>query len=145
VSNFLHVIVPALGIELVGLRVPAYANRGYLDAYWKRLIAVIASARTRTILFIGDFNADPDSTYHIGAKQFAELRETGWLLPSPAGMHSFKSGTRIDHVVASSSFSPLHASYVDAISNIPLCGAAKVAVSDHAPIVVEFEPKSSVS
>jgi len=137
-SNFLHLFVPAIDIELVGLRVPAYESRRYLRAYWTRLVGVIATARERKIIFVGDFNADPDAAYHVGAKQFADLRNVGWQLPVPAGDRSYKSGTRIDHVVASSRLPPVRATYVDTVEGINLCGAAKNAVSDHAPIIVEF-------
>ena len=144
-SNFLHVKLPEVGVEIVGLRVPAYEQKAYLTEFWQRLIAVITSAADRPIMFIGDFNADPDGQYHTGSKQFAALRVSGWQLPSPTGTRSFKSGTRIDHAVASVSFGAIHAAYVEEVNGISLCGLSSQAISDHAPIVVELAHGAPIS
>lgn len=144
-SNFLHVVIPEYSLEIVGLRVPAYERRDELGAYWDGLARLMVSAEDRAIVFIGDFNADPDSTKSVGSKQLASLRGRGWNVPSPSGAHSFKSGARIDHIAASKTVAALRAKYVDRIGAIKLCGAAAEAISDHAPIVVDLEINATVA
>jgi exonuclease III len=137
-SNFLHVEFPAQSVEVVGIRAPAYERTVDLRDYWSALLALMIAAEERSILFVGDFNADPDGIGHVGSKALASLRERGWQVPSPAGTHSYRSGSRIDHVAASPSVGLLSAEYINEIGGIKLCGSAAEAISDHAPIVVDL-------
>jgi hypothetical protein len=136
-ANFLHVLIPHLSIELVGIRVPAY-DPATLTSYWDSLLQLVASAAERKICFIGDFNADPDRTKHLEARRFAGLREQGWEFPAPEGDWSFKSGTRIDHALASPNFPSINARYVTSHDELTLAGSQGDAISDHAALVVNF-------
>ena len=144
-SNFLHVTVADYGIQLVGIRVPAYERRAELTSYWQSLVSLMTTMEDETVMFIGDFNADPDANYHTGARDLRALRDRGWRIPAPEGTHSFKSGTRIDHVAATQGVPPLRARYVTKIGDIMLCGAHGEAISDHAPIVVDVDCEVSSS
>lgn len=92
-TNFLHVVIESLSIELVGIRVPAYDKR-MLVPYWDAFLDLACGVVDRRICFVGDFNADadPDRNVHMGGKRFASLREHGWRIPSPEGDWSYQSG-----------------------------------------------------
>ena len=135
-TNFLHVLIPPLSIELVGIRVPAY-DPATLTSYWDSFLQLAASAAGRKICFIGDFNADPDGTKHRESRRFAGLRGHGWEIPAPDGDWSFKSGTRIDHALASPTFPLISARYVAVHDDLILAGSTDAAISDHAALVVE--------
>jgi hypothetical protein len=134
-TNFQHIHIDALGLELVGLRVPAYTGRE-LQTYWKGFVQIAHETIGRRICFIGDFNADPDRKIHSAARQLSGLRNAGWKIPRPEGEWSFKSGTRIDHVLASPGFPALAANYVVELDGLPLAGETRDAISDHAALVV---------
>jgi len=141
-ANFLHVKLPQSNLELVGIRAPAYAGTE-LRSYWEALMALIRSCASRRIVFIGDFNTDPDSLSRPTARHLRALRDEGWSVPSPAGDWSFMSkksvGTRIDHVVASAPIRVLSAAYVANTARHVLASASKGSgISDHAPIVVSL-------
>lgn len=141
-SNFLHVRVPAARIEFVGLRAPSYTGAALAD-YWSKLVTTVQSCVGRTIVFMGDFNTDPEQPRRSTAKYLLQLRNEGWSVPSPAGPWSFISkagtGTRIDHAVLSPTLAVTSARYVAAAGSIVLAAPNRsAAVSDHAPLVLEF-------
>jgi endonuclease/exonuclease/phosphatase family metal-dependent hydrolase len=139
-SNFLHVKLANLEIEVVGLRVPAYSSSAELHVYWQCLIEVISVTKKRSIVFIGDLNADPEANRHVGAQYLASLRLDGWQIPSPAGAWSYVSGTRIDHVIASPSVRIIGAEYVASMAGFELAARGSASrVSDHAALVVNVE------
>ena len=140
-ANFLHVVIDDLSIELVGMRVPAYGTEA-LQLYWDAFSQLANSVIDRKICFIGDFNADPDSARHIAAKRFANFRDHGWHIPKVEDNWSFKSGTRIDHALASSSFPHIAvAQYVDSYDDLTLAGSTHDAIFDHAALVIDLASK----
>lgn len=56
-SNFLHVVLGS-GLELVGLRVPAYEPAADLLAYNAQLAEVLGTIGERRLIVTGDFNLD---------------------------------------------------------------------------------------
>ena len=61
-------------------------------------------------------------------------------MPQPVGEWSFYRGSRIDHVLASSSLPMPSATYVTAIAGVDLASAnTSTRVSDHAALVVDLE------
>ena len=143
-SNFLHIKMPSEEIEVIGIRVPAYPERRKLENYWSAFNLLARSVADRRILIVGDFNADPDATWHIGGPHLARLRETGWHLPSPSGEWSFKSGSRIDHVLASRSLPKPSAAYVTECDGTVISSREGKCLSDHAMLVVDFNTKERV-
>jgi endonuclease/exonuclease/phosphatase family metal-dependent hydrolase len=140
-ANFLHVIVDALSIELVGIRVPAYGAQLLLP-YWEAFVQLANTVVDRKICFVGDFNADPDRTGDVVGKRFAGLRDQGWRIPRARGDWSFKSGSRIsriDHALASLSFPHIAAHYVSSYGDLILAGSEAEAISDHAALVIDLE------
>ena len=140
-SNFLHVIEPETGLEIVGVRAPAYEATSELRAYWQKLGAIIRATDQRKIVFVGDLNANPDSGRGAGAVQLSSLRVEGWSIPVASGDWSYVSGSRIDHIVASPAVVIEDATYVAEIAGITIASQAKaVAISDHAALVVHLCP-----
>ena len=137
-SNFLHVLIPDAGIEVVGMRVPSYEGRK-LKAYWTGLQETVRGARGRSILFIGDLNTDPEATQRPTSGYLRALREEGWTVTAPSGAWSFVGGTRIDHAIASPTVTLLSAQYVAELGKLQLSSRNSVTrLSDHAALVVEL-------
>lgn len=148
-ANFLHVYIPAAKIEFVGLRAPSYNGIALAD-YWSKLKQIIQSCADRTIVFMGDFNTDPDHPRRTTAKHLLQLRSQGWSLPSPEGSWSFISktgnGTRIDHAVLSPSIKVISAKYVTEAGSVTLAAPNRLAaISDHAALVLDIETTVSNS
>lgn len=138
-ANFCHVRFPATGLEVVGLRAPAYQDRRDLALYWERLLPIVRSVADRPILFIGDLNVDPDGKrVSPGKSGLTALRAEGWAVPVPEGPHSFKSGSRIDHAIVAPALRVAKAMYLPEHGGVVYCGGTG-ALSDHAPLVVDLQ------
>jgi hypothetical protein len=136
-TNFLHIQPEGFSFEAVGLRVPWLENEASRRDYWQAFETIAGQVADRRILFIGDFNADPDDRSRVGGSTLARLAAAGWHLPSPQGQWSFHSGTRIDHAVSSRHLPLISAAYVAELNERMLAGSDDRAVSDHAALVVE--------
>ena len=90
----------------------------------------------RKTCFVGDFNADLDRTDHLAGERFAGLRDHGWVIPRAAGDWSFKSGSRIDHAVAASSFPNITARYVSSYGDLIRAGSDGTAISERVALVM---------
>jgi exonuclease III len=143
-SNFLHVKLATLNLEIVGVRVPAYETNPILHDYWQKLVDIIRSTKERRIIFLGDLNADPDANHHQGSRYLAALRSEGWNIPAPSGQWSYISGTRIDHAVASPKITLADAKYVAQLGDIELASRNKeTRISDHAALVLQFNANTN--
>lgn len=143
-SNFLHIRIPAVELEVVGVRAPAYTSTAVLRDYWQALATTVRSTRDRPILFVGDFNADPDVPNRVGGQHLAALRADGWQIPVAEGRWSFKSGSRIDHTIASPSVTVSASRYVTQIEEILFASQdSESAISDHAALVFEVRAAKS--
>lgn len=139
-SNFLHVKLPNVELEIVGVRVPAYEASQVLHEYWQSLTEIIRSTIARRIIFIGDFNADPDANRHPGARYMSTLRSDGWNIPTASGAWSYISGSRIDHAIVSPGISVKDTKYVAQISDIELASQNReTRISDHAALVLHVD------
>ena len=143
-SNFLHVKLVNLNLEIVGVRVPAYEKNSILDDCWKKLVEIIRSTRGRRIIFLGDLNADPDANHRPGSQHLAVLRREGWNIPTPSGSWSHISGSRIDHAVISPEITLAHAEYVALLGDVELASRNKeTRISDHAALVLQLEASAN--
>lgn len=142
-SNFLHVYIPSARLELVGLRAPAYERRGELRRYWDELSRIIDVVRGRRILFVGDFNVDPDRDRYVGTPHIRRLEAAGWQLPRSTGPWSCETRagrrSRIDHALVAPVLALPSADYVVEEAGTWRVGNASGAISDHAPLVVEID------
>jgi hypothetical protein len=137
-SNFLHVRVPALDMDVVGLRVPSYTGT-LLKKYWHDLGALVSGMAGHRIVFAGDLNADPASDAYIGGPYLAGLDAAQWQVPVAEGEMSFRSGSRIDHAIVATALPVMSATYVVELGDLLLCGLGERAISDHAPLSVELD------
>lgn len=145
-SNFLHVVEAQTGLEIVGVRAPAYEKAAELRDYWQKLAAIIRATSYRKIVFVGDLNADPVGSRSAGALQLAALRSEGWRIPAPIGAWSYVSGSHIDHIVASETVAIEDARYVADIAGITIASQTKkTAISDHAALVVNLRTLKNAS
>lgn len=140
ISNFLHIRFPELGVEMVGLRAPAYVKAADRHAYWAELSAIMDSARDRPILFAGDVNYDPFvKAKRPDAESVPFHLCDGYRIPNPAGEWSYLGhrgyGSRIDHVMHTSKLDIESPQYTDWIRGRFLAGPkAFRPISDHAAL-----------
>jgi exonuclease III len=137
-SNFLHVRIPKLDVEVVGVRVPAYQDEAVLRKYWEDLTTLISRAANRRIVFAGDFNADPESEHYIGGKYLAHLSWKDWAI-SEADGESFYTGSRLDHALVSSGLAIKSSAYLRELDGKLICGPGSQYVSDHAALSVDID------
>jgi len=138
-SNWLHLSLNPIGLDVVGVRVPAYRTSKDLRAYWEKFTGLVQASASRRVLFIGDLNADPDSETHLGSTYLKRLRSENWAIPSPKGPWSFASGSRIDHVIASPGIIINSATYLSVLEGVTLASKPIAeSVSDHAALVVDL-------
>lgn len=148
-GNFLHVALPAVGFELVGLRAPAYRSSADLKRYWAALESVIDASARRRIVYVGDFNTDPFARRDAGARTIRALLESGWGLPRPRGEWSYVSSSgrttsRIDYALLSPGLKATLARYCTQIYGVRLAGPSGLgAVSDHAALVVKVDRREA--
>lgn len=143
-TNFLHVVVPSIGLNIVGLRCPAYTEGKELSAYWDELRPIIDDSVSERIIFMGDFNGDPDGKRSPAGVNLMELCEAGWRVPAPDGewsyiSHNGKSRSRLDHVSASTEVIIRNARYVTEANGIIIAGTGNSnPISDHAILIVDI-------
>lgn len=144
-TNFLHVLAPEWGLDIVGVRCPAYKRRKDLSLYWSELQTIMSAAAERRAVFIGDFNGDPDRPKTPAGRHLAGLRRKGWAVPSPAGewsyiSHDARRRSRLDFVAATPSTKILTASYIHEVLGIVLAGPAESKpISDHAALLTSID------
>lgn len=137
-SNFLHVHLE--GLELVGLRVPAYKSSVERHGYWTLLSEQITQTEDRRIVWIGDLNADPDKPRYIGGRFLRELENSGWQLPRPSGPWSFVKGSRIDQALVAKDIPLVSARYVTDINGQPVASSIPgEGISDHAALEIHIQ------
>ncbi len=59
VSNFLHLYLPQVDLDLIAMRAPCYTSVAEKAAYWRQLGGRLANAPRRRQIMLGDFNYDP--------------------------------------------------------------------------------------
>jgi hypothetical protein len=146
ISNFLHVIVPAHAIEVVGLRAPAYKKSKELKIYWSDLRDIFYCVATRTIVFIGDLNCDPNFNNTPGAKSLNTLCEQGWKLPIPSEPWSYISyngqrHSKLDYALGSPAINGMSSKYISEVNSFIVAGSKdQNPLSDHAILLTEISP-----
>lgn len=145
VTNFLHVIVASTGIEVVGIRAPAYKAFSERQSYWQELATIMRLAGNRRIVFLGDVNYDP---FQGAAASVSEIRfdlDATYSVPNPKGDWSYisldgKARTRIDHAILASGLKVSDAQYLSTYNGISLAGGyGSNAISDHAVLALNLK------
>lgn len=140
-ANFLHVSLPNLGIELVGVRAPAYETASEKRDYWAALSAIVASRKDRPIIFMGDLNTNPDGKSPID-RTLASIELSGWQVPRPPGPYSWRDSegkhSRIDYAICAPAFGYATASYLTHFNGKEIVGSGRHVVSDHPALVLDI-------
>jgi len=141
-SNWLHVVVDGAGVELIGLRIPAYEAGSLLRTYRADLCAVLDGLTDRPVAIAGDFNLDPFTlagTPDAPAAPFPGA--TAFTVRNPTGRWSYtqayEGGTsRIDHVMSTPNLEVSNVGYRHRVDDIVLAGGPKTGnpISDHAAL-----------
>lgn len=143
-TNFLSIHLLDSGLEIVGLRAPAYKTNAEIDAYWTALKHSLEGMTDRSVLIVGDMNGDPANPRSLGGRHMSQLQELGWMMPAPSGEWSYNagggaSGSRIDHVLATASVGEIATSYITRVGHHILAGTTSEApLSDHAILMAEL-------
>jgi len=143
--NFLHVVVPELDLQIVGLRIPMFiSGDAASERRYRGWLREQASewGQYPTIL-VGDLNAGPHRARSWQWRSLESFAEVGWSLATPSEGWSYmsKAGhtSRIDHGLLSSAMRCTNASYVSDANGVVLAGRHPPAPSDHAVLVVDTE------
>ena len=147
-SNFLHVILPQNGYEILGLRIPDYSKQPKIKrACWDWIIETAATVKDRPFVLIGDFNTDPDDPDALCRDCIGKLTDGGWQLASPSEGASYWTvkgkPCRLDHAFVSQHFTILESRYVSDLGALGSIGHSKDALSDHAILLIDIEPLTS--
>lgn len=150
-DNYCHVV--RCGLEVVGLRLPAYEGRRdevrrQNDAHWKWLNRTLRPLVGGHSIVLGNVNRDPDSSEQ--SEFFTRMQDAGWRTKRPVGHPwSYRNrslrkddqehrGTRIDHAFFGQAFelAEVQVEYFAATRNDELTGSV-TAISNHAAIGVD--------
>jgi len=143
--NFLHVTVPEVDLQVVGLRIPMFVRGDtageHLYRDWIREQSAVWGER-RTVA-IGDLNTGPDRARSWQWRSLAGFADEGWSVVTPEEGWSYmgKRGhtSRIDHALLSSGLEAVGSRYVAEVDGAVLAGKQLPAYSDHAVLVVGIE------
>jgi endonuclease/exonuclease/phosphatase family metal-dependent hydrolase len=141
-SNVLHARVPALGLEVLGVRIPDFGRKPALRrACWDFLLENARAVSERPFVILGDLNTDPRYPRARCGDRIGMLVESGWrhAAPDSGGSYWTPNGNevRIDHAFASQLVVVRNSSYVKELGDFRFAG--KAAMSDHAALVVTVE------
>jgi len=140
--NILSVIVPSIGIRLLGIRIPAYGNSGraQLHAAWNWLEQTVHAFKDAPAVVLGDLNANPTSSKAPSGECFRRILRNGWHRATPPGGTSyFGLGNRrseVDHILGNAGCSFANPRYVTGVGEFKLAGAPD-AISDHAALLAD--------
>jgi exonuclease III len=142
-SNFLHVVLPQNGLEVIGMRVPDYSKQPPIRrACWDWLGQIAATVVSQPSVILGDFNADPSYPRSRCGDRFAHFESSGWQHSLPDGASYWtprNHGVRIDHAFVSRHFQVNSASYVREVDGTLLAHKNRAGLPDHAALVVVLE------
>ena len=148
--NLLHVVVPELDLQIVGLRIPMFVlgdSAGeHLYRDWIRDQATVWGQHPTMV--IGDLNTGPHRARSWQWRSLESFAEEDWSVVTPAEGWSYmgKKGhtSRIDHALLSPGLVAAEARYVAEADGVVLAGKHPPAYSDHAVLVVDARGGRSV-
>jgi endonuclease/exonuclease/phosphatase family metal-dependent hydrolase len=144
IAGFLHIRFGD-GLQMVGMRAPAYEKTADVRAYWTELAGIMQSVAERPILFAGDINADPFKRADMpDARSMQYPLCEAFTVPNPAGDWSFRDKgarwipTRIDHVLHTRHVTVSNVRYAEKHDGRVLAGLkADDPISDHAALLFD--------
>ena len=143
--NFLHVVVPELDLQIVGLRIPMFiAGDTASEHEYREWLREQASewGQYPTIL-VGDLNAGPHRARSWQWRSLESFAEVGWSLVTLSDGWSYMSRvghtSGIDHALLSPALTAMEARYVTKADGMVLAGRHPPAPSDHAVLVFDAD------
>ena len=148
--NFLHVVVPEMGLQIVGLRVPMFiaGDTASEHEYREWLREQAEDWGQHPTLIVGDLNTGPHRARSWQWRSLESFAEDGWSLVTPSEGWSYMSKTghtsRIDHGLLSPALTATDARYFTDAGGLVLAGRHPPAPSDHAVLVIDVELDTAV-
>lgn len=153
-SNVLHVRIPGMGFEILGLRVPMPLNPEIRHKYWNWITEAAQQLRDRPAIILGDLNNGTGAKGPEGGVRFNQLKAGGWYrAPTSGKSYWSKDGSvesRLDHALFSPHFVIGKSEYITeygrfVFANTQPANYNPKAMSDHAILLVEFDLKTPVT
>lgn len=147
-SNVLHVHLPEMRFDILGLRVPDYSKQAIIKHQcWDWIMKVAAENKALPFVIMGDFNTDPDYPHALCGDRINQLVTEGWQHAMPKYGASYwairnGSGKRLDHAFISRHFDFLASEYISESDSYVFAGKKAEAMSDHAVLLIEVSMKS---
>lgn len=143
-SNVQGVTVASLGLNVLGVRVPAYGGRTapLLVKAWEWLERAAAAMRDQPAVIIGDLNVSSAVGNTRVGRSFRQIMENGWSRANPPeaatffGHHGRKS--EIDHILVTRQCQIRHPAVIRAVPGFVLAGAPG-SISDHGLLCCDIE------
>lgn len=146
-SNVLHVRLPEMGFDILGLRVPDYSKQPRIKHQcWDWIMKVAAEKKNHPFVMMGDFNTDPDDSQAKCGNRINQLKDNGWQHSMPSSGASYwaiinGNGRRLDHAFVSRHFDVLAIEYISESGSYVFAGKKSEAMSDHAVLLLEINRK----
>lgn len=145
-ANLAAVLIPSIGLSIVGVRVPAYSAQesSLLLQAWEWIETTAALLSGCPAIILGDLYVSTGSTASRGGDQFRRILANGWKRASPTeGATFFGHNGRtseIDHILATDHCTISEAVCIKTAGGFELCDSQD-AISDHAALLCQIEPR----
>jgi len=151
--NVLHVTIPQINLNVLGLRMPLPMNAQQKKKWWDWVTTTAHNNQKNPFIMLGDFNTELTTKGPNGAVRLRNLAENSWQHASPVNGASWWIRRddviyehRLDHAFFSKHFTVRNAEYIADHGEyvfVKKPGEMKPkAMSDHAVLLVEFDVKS---
>ncbi len=142
-SNVLHVFVPELGLQVLGLRIPDYSKQLPLrNACWDWIETQARGMRDYPSIILGDFNTDPSYPPAKCGNRINQMVIEGWQHAQAVGSSYWtvngNIGKQLDHAFFSRHFEIDKTEYILETCNYIIAGKESGALSDHAILFVKL-------
>lgn len=145
-SNWYHVRIPSLELDLVHFRMPSWKTAAQKHRYRAELADIVVHHTHRPLVLCGDFNHDPFDRQPDGLTEVNWLGLDDLVVPRPEGPWSFmgrNGGTsRVDHVAHTRCVEVTDVRYVTEAAGALLAGhptshtsGIRQPISDHAALM----------
>jgi len=147
-SNLLGITLPTVGLNVVAVRVPAYARTTapLLPKAWDWLESIAASLKEQPGIIMGDLNVSLKTSPSRGGIHLRRIMDDGWQRAEPAEGSTFFGhngrNSEIDHILATKHCTLTDSVVIRQIAGYPLAGLPG-ALSDHAMLQCRIEISSS--
>lgn len=140
----LHVTIPSLGLDILGIRMPAYKKSSLRREYWNWIESEAARAIGRPTIIIGDFNTDSTHSRARCGDRLSQMVKAGWTHAAPKEGSSYWTSKgkplSLDHAFVSPQFEVYGSEYVSNFSGKNFVGRKREFLSDHAILSLDLQP-----